>query len=499
MVRHMLCCCALLLASGRLLPQSEDELAEKSQRGKEAMAAGRFQDAIPIYRELVKALPNNPGLIMNLGLAQRMTGQDRNAIRQFEAALKLDPGLLPARLFLGVSYLRIGQPERAVGPLGTVIEAQPDNAQARQVLADALLSLDRFAEAAAHFRRLSEIESKNPRAWFGLGRSYESLSRRVFAELEKAASESAYWLALVAGARMAQQQYSGAFYFYRQALEKMPNLRGVHAALAGIYRKTGHPDWAAVEDQKERSLGPLNCASSRLECDFSGRRYREVATAAGPQKPPESRYWQSHAYNELALEAFERLMQLPPSADMHEFLAEAHRNQGRHREAAGEWREALNLSPGDPRLQKELAISLHQSRDYQAAQALLQALLKRDPGSVELNYLLGDTLLNLQQGDKAIPLLKKAVSGDPGLLAAQASLARAYLQVGQGEQAIPHLQAALQIDDDGSLHYQLARAYQSAGRQELAKETLQKYQRIQESARAQRQQLEQEVRILPPQ
>jgi hypothetical protein len=35
--------------------------------------------------------------------------------------------------------------------------------------------------------------------------------------------------------------------------------------------------------------------------------------------------------------------------------------------------------------------------------------------------------------------------------------------------AIPHLEAALDTDDDGSLHYQLARAYQATGQAELAK------------------------------
>ena len=228
-------------------------------------------------------------------------------------------------------------------------------------------------------------------------------------------------------------------------------------------------------------------------------RGRELLAAARTLKTAESYYWQSLAYNELAGRAFSRLAQLPPSAEMHELTAEIHRSQGRHREAVKEWQEALKSSPEDPRLRRELAVSLHQSRDFQAAQALLQDLIKAEPNSVELNFLLGDTLLNLQQGEKSIPFLKKAVQQDPALLPAQASLARAYLQIGAGNQAIPHLQAALPIDDDGSLHFQLARAYQAAGQQELAKQTLQKYQEISQSSRAQRQKLEQEIQIIPPQ
>ncbi len=488
---------AAFLLAALSFAQSDDPAA-KSQRGKEAMAAGKFAEAATIYAELVKTLPDNAGLLMNLGMAQHMAGQPSKAIPQFKAALKLDPGLFPAWLLLGVAHLEIGQPAGAVEPLRKALTMQPDNTEARHALGDALFAVERFEEAADQFRQLSDRNASDPRAWHALGRSYESLSRRAFAQLEKAAPESSYWLALVAGTRLAQQQYSGAFYFYHQALQKQPDLRGAHGTLAEIYRRTGHADWAAVEEGKERRLGPLDCASHRIECDFLQGRYREAATAAGRPPSAESYYFQSLAYNELALQAFERLAKLPPSAELHQLIAESHHNQGHHIDAVKEWREALKLSPGNPEIRRELAISLHQSRDYNAAEVLLRDLLKRDPGSVELNYCLGDSLLNLQQPEKAVPFLSQAVKRDASVLPAQASLARAYLQMGQAAQAIPHLEAALPVDDDGSLHYQLARAYQGAGRQELAKQTLEQYQKIHASAEADRKKLEQEVRITPP-
>ena len=77
------------------------------------MAAGRFEEAIPIYRDLVRALPNNPGPIMNLGLALHMAGHEREAVNQFQAVLKLEPTHLPARLFLGAAYLGLNVPVNA--------------------------------------------------------------------------------------------------------------------------------------------------------------------------------------------------------------------------------------------------------------------------------------------------------------------------------------------------------------------------------------------------
>ena len=78
-----------------------DELALKSRQAKEMMAAGRFGEAISLYKQLVQAVPQEPGLRLNLGLAEHMAGRDREAIPDFEAALKAQPNLFPALVSLG--------------------------------------------------------------------------------------------------------------------------------------------------------------------------------------------------------------------------------------------------------------------------------------------------------------------------------------------------------------------------------------------------------------
>src|SRR5439155_75204 len=116
------------------------------------------------------------------------------------------------------------------------------------------VSLYRAAEATNQYQKLAELAPESSAAWYGLGRSYESLAVRAFDKLQKTAPESAYWLALVADARLRDRQFSSAFFLYRHALEKAPEMRGLHAAVAEIYRKTEHPDWARTEKEKELNL-----------------------------------------------------------------------------------------------------------------------------------------------------------------------------------------------------------------------------------------------------
>ncbi len=471
-----------LLASATSFAQSDD-LAAKSRRAKEFMAEGKFTEAIPLYRELNLAVPNNAGLLLNLGMALHMAGDERKSIPQLEAAAKLDPKLAPAWLFLGAARLQLGQTPGAIEAVQTVLSLQPDHRGALEILAGALLSLDRPAKAAEQYQKLADLDPESSPAWYGLGRSYESLSVRAFDDLQKAAPESAYWLALVAETRLRELQFSSAFYLYRRALEKS---------------RTGHPDWASLEEEKEQQLPEADCQTKTLECQFREGQFVALLASAKGTHTPESYYWRSRTYNELALQAFARLGQLPPSVEQHELKAHIFSGQKRYADAAQEWREALKLAPNDTRIQKQLAVSLKFSQDYAGALPLLQGLLRAQPASADLNYLTGETLLDLQRAQEAIPLLLRAVNRDPKLIAAHKALARAYLAVGKAHDAIPHLKAALASDEDGSLHYQLARAYQATGQPGLAKEMLADYEKSQRSAAGATETARRDVEITPP-
>src|SRR5262249_35205357 len=127
---------------------------------------------------------------------------------------------------------------------------------------------------------------------------------------------------------------------------------------------------------------------------------------------------------------------------------------------------------------------------------LVEELLRREPASAELNFLCGAALVNAQAAEKAAPFLEKAVQFDSTLVAARAALGQAYLLLGRAQDAIPHLHAALKEDQDGSRHYQLARAYRAAGRREQAAAAMQKYRELRKQA--QQRATEEEPPITPP-
>jgi predicted Zn-dependent protease len=486
---------AFLLSAIALCAQPAD-LAAKAQRAQELVRADKSDEAIPLYLELVRALPNDAGMLVNLAIAEFKGKRYGDSAAHAGAALALQPDSLAANLFLGSSYVELGENARAIAPLEKVISVQPNDRNARLMLGEASLGLERYDEAAVQFQKASELAPQNPRIWYGLGRSYEALADSAFRRLEQDAPESSYWFALSADVLLKQRRYGSAFAQYRRALNVPDGLRGVHAGLAVVYEQTGHPGWAAVERKREGNFAG-HCHPGQFECDFIGGSLRNIVEAAKSNTTPEALYWASNAYSLLAQQAYEHLAQLPPSLERHLQAAQHFESEGLDREAAGEWRETQKLVPGDTRIEISLAESYFRGHNYEAALPLLRELIKKQPNSRESNFLYGASLLNLEQPEKAIEPLETAVRIDPNLLPAQAALGQALVRAARAAEAIPHLKAALSADDDATVHFQLLRAYQLTGQTDLARLALAAYRAFQKSLE-EKKKIEERGEITPP-
>jgi len=136
--------------------------------------------------------------------------------------------------------------------------------------------------------------------------------------------------------------------------------------------------------------------------------------------------------------------------------------------------------------------------DYRAALDQATATLQAARPTAELNFVAGDSLVRLEEPEKGMPYLRAALAADPKLLAADASLGLALSRLGKTSEAIPHLEKALALDDDGSLHYQLARAYQATGSQEKARTAMAAYQEILKKNQELKEEVAREAQIEPP-
>lgn len=455
--------------------EASQALAERAAQGAAALQASRFDEAAAIYGELVEQSPKDPGLLMNLGMARYMAGQAAEAIAPLQKALALNPSLVPASLFLGSALLDTGRVQDAVLPLRKAVTAMPENADAREMLARAYLELSKYSSAAAQYRALTGLQPVSPRHWYGLARSYGGLAEQTLAALQEKASDSPLLELVVADVAVTQDKFAAALAIYRRVLTDPP-VGGLHEAIADLYEQAGHSDWAAAERAKITRRTPAECAARAAECDFLGGRIRESLAAALASPTPVGRYWTIRAANRLATEAVANLETLPPSVELHLIRAEIAQSRGQHPESVKEMREAVTLAPGNPAIETALAEALLRAHDLKEAIPLLERLNRASPGDGSLLLMLGDALVEDQQLDRAIPILERAAKAPDALPHAPASLGRAYVQARRYDEALPYLEAAAPTDDDGDVHYQLARAYQALQRPAEAAKAMAVYQ-----------------------
>jgi predicted Zn-dependent protease len=110
--------------------------------------------------------------------------------------------------------------------------------------------------------------------------------------------------------------------------------------------------------------------------------------------------------------------------------------------------------------------------------------LKQLPEDPEINLLMGEALVARHDFMNAEPFLKKGLNAKPQMLPhVHALLGRVYAESGRTQQAIGELKLGLESDNDGSVHYQLARLYRQAGDVEDAKAAMEQMKAIQQRRR----------------
>lgn len=91
----------------------EKELNELYQMGKELFEAGRYSEAEPILREVIRRAPSYADVLNKLGVIAHLKGDLKEAAGFFERALTINPGYTEASLNLSITYNDLGEFKKA--------------------------------------------------------------------------------------------------------------------------------------------------------------------------------------------------------------------------------------------------------------------------------------------------------------------------------------------------------------------------------------------------
>ncbi len=309
-------------------PQASFKSALAHQR------AGRLELAEAAYREVLKALPGNPGVSVNLAIVLRLAGRPKEGLAYCEQAVAGDPELIEAHATLGALLTDLGRPDEAVGAhqkalsldpnlvaahvnlavaykaLGRfadgieaaerAVELAPDVADAHNTLGSLYQAADRLGEAEACYRRCLELAPGQPQALvnlgviFALAERYEEAvalyERAIAAAPGDAAGHRNLGAALVRLERLDE-----AVRHYRRSLEIEPDNAEVLINLGNALRILGQPGEAidvfrqALEIEPDDAeahlgLGVTQLLTGELEAGWDNYAWRWRAEQMAPER-----------------------------------------------------------------------------------------------------------------------------------------------------------------------------------------------------------------------
>jgi Tfp pilus assembly protein PilF len=184
---------------------------------------------------------------------------------------------------------------------------------------------------------------------------------------------------------------------------------------------------------------------------------------------PEVAYWRARGYEKLATAAYLQLYEADPNSyRLHQLMGDLEASRGDDRKAMEEYRDAVAAKPSIPNLHYSLGHLLWKNLDVSGARSELEAELSINPHHAGALHDLGNTYLLEHQPEKALQYLNRALAIEPDSPDIHLDIGTAYTQLSQFQKAEAEYKIALPTDHDGSIHYKLAKVYQSLKRNEDA-------------------------------
>jgi len=166
-------------AMRRRLEKYPGDFVAHANLGSALEARGLTREAIAEYEAALRARPASAPVLNNLGAALQSSGRLDEAIRRYRDAVRSQADYANARHNLGLALALKGAYAEALPYLREAVSARPDDATARNNLGGALLASGRFQEAAEELRRAAEIDPRSLDAHYNLGRALAALGRRA--------------------------------------------------------------------------------------------------------------------------------------------------------------------------------------------------------------------------------------------------------------------------------------------------------------------------------
>lgn len=393
-----------------------------------------FKRALEVTQDLIRVAPNNPKALFMAGAVQFQLNSLVQAEDNLSRALKQAPGATAARRMLAVTYLRTGQPAKALSTLEPILEQSEKDSSLSSLAGEIYMQNNNPQKAEEYFSKAASLDPKSAvkQTQVALTHFAEGKADAAFGELERIASADTGTTAdmvLIASAikskdfakamkaldSLEKKRPDGPLAHAlrgtvliakgdaiagRKSLEKALSIQAGYfpaaATLASLDLKENKPDDARKRFEGVLAADPKNVQAGLALAELkarAGASSDEVAALIGKaiqSSPNESAprlalinvYLQNKDVKKAVTAAQDAASALPDRIDILDLLARAQQAAGDTNQALATCRKLASLMPGSPQPFLRMAEINVAAKDSETAIQNLRKALELKPDLV---------------------------------------------------------------------------------------------------------------------
>jgi tetratricopeptide (TPR) repeat protein len=412
-------------------------------------AEKNYPEAFSAFQQGLKLNPKSSGIRNDLGNLYVLQGDLERAEKEFRQVLRVNPMDADASYNLGVVLLAKKQPADAVLCFQRV---HPPTIDSRLNLVKAYLEAGRIADGLRVAKELSAQKKDSVEVHFTLGvlLASEKQTHAAQSELEQANAlqpQSFETLHNLGGVYLRNGELAKAELMLTRALGIKPDSAETLYLLGQVYMQESRPVDALDQLMRAHKLAPENTdvIYSLARVSMSQNYYEdsipllESGLKLAPQRADlhaalgESYFMAGKVPK--AIEEFQHLIDLDPSARSYAFMGLCYRQLGRFDEARKYFEEGLKKDPHNPACLFNMGYIEERQGNHAAAEHFFQETLRTNGDQADALLELANLRLTQKKYEEAAELLRKFIR-------VARSPAPGYYKLAMAERALHQPEAA---------------------------------------------------------
>ncbi len=419
-----------------------------------AFAENHLPRARELAQQLMRVAPDDASVLILAGTVEGRIGSAVLAETYFNKALQIDPGQNTARLNLGLIYMSLGQPAKALAAVQQLLTGPAETAQAHAIAGDAEFKQGNVAAAEEHFKRAASMAPTDSHmaVAVALSGSARNDPQVVFAELQSLSNKSKDVAAdrAIVSAHLRRGEYDAALQAVEVMARKQPTDSTIPELRGQILQARQDYPAARAAFEQALKLNPTQYSviASLASIDIleqkpdAARKRYEATIAADPQ----------NYYARMALAALQKrtgapldavkatlaaaIKASPDAASPRLMLIDLLLRARQNKEALGQARDAAATLPNDVAVLGEVGRAQAQTGEIEQALNTYRRLTNLLPNSAAPLVRLAEIYRSSARNDAAETALRKAIEVEPRSASAQAALIDFMLATKRGNDAL---------------------------------------------------------------